>query len=154
MPSSKIIKLLLYLLLGRWLDNIKLLRSVDLTDKSTHLLYFDAALARHDARDVVQAFKSMSAREFKDYALGVPKREADLPDVSLSVADGEIKLDGTPFLSFEDDIPETERDFIGRLLQKAYRARAGNCVPHVVAVYDDGEARAVDNFLKKLRAGQ
>lgn len=36
----------------------------------------------------------------------------------------------------------------------AYRARTGNLLAHVVAVYDAGEARAVENFLKKRRAGQ
>ena len=38
--------------------------------------------------------------------------------------------------------------------QRAYRARTGNRLAHVVAVYDEGEARAVDNFLKKHRAGK
>ena len=32
--------------------------------------------------------------------------------------------------------------------------RRGNLVPHVVPVYDQGEARAVDAFLKKYRSGK
>jgi len=36
----------------------------------------------------------------------------------------------------------------------AARAWAGQCIPHVVPVYDEGEARAVDNFLKKYRASK
>ena len=34
------------------------------------------------------------------------------------------------------------------------RAWAGSCLAHVVPCYDEGEARAVDNFLKKHRAGK
>lgn len=129
------------------------MRRLDLTDKSTHLLYLDDALKRYEKQDVLAAFKSMSSREFKEFALGGgATRKADLPEVALSISEGEIRLDGTPFLSFEEEIPEEERDFIGKLLQKAYRARAGNLLPHVVAVYGEGEARAVDNFLKKHRA--
>lgn len=30
-------------------------------------------------------------------------------------------------------------------------SRKGNLLPHIVAVYDQGEARAVDSFLKKYR---
>jgi len=51
-----------------------------------------------------------------------------------------------------EELPEAERSFIGKLLKAGYKARKGDCIPHVVAVYDDGEARAVDNFLKKHRA--
>lgn len=36
--------------------------------------------------------------------------------------------------------------------QQLTRAWKGKCLAHVVPVYDAGEARAVDNFLKKLRA--
>jgi type IV secretory pathway TrbF-like protein len=57
-------------------------------------------------------------------------------------------------LAFEEDLEPEERDFIGKILQAAYRARRGSLVPHVVAVYDQGEARAVDNALKKIREGK
>lgn len=75
-----------------------------------------------------------------------------LPDVDLTYSRGVIALDGEPVLSYDDELPEAERSFIGKLLKAGYKARRGDCIPHVVAVYDDGEARAVDNFLKKHRA--
>ena len=57
-------------------------------------------------------------------------------------------------LAVEEELPAEERDFIAKTLKAAYRARRGDCLAHVVPVYDEGEARAVDNFLKKLRAGK
>ena len=35
-----------------------------------------------------------------------------------------------------------------------YQARKGGLIPFVVPVYDKGEARAVQNMLKKYRAGK
>jgi len=44
------------------------------------------------------------------------------------------------------------RKWISGLMERAYNARHGGNLAHVVEVYDEGEARAVDNFLKKLRS--
>jgi len=67
---------------------------------------------------------------------------------------GVVALDGRPLMALNDDLPDDERDFLARTIKAAYRARRGDCIAHVIAVYDDGEARAVDNFLKKLRASR
>jgi hypothetical protein len=138
-----------------WLANVKMLRGIDLSNKSTHLLYLEDALAAHDRKDVVKALKAMSSREFKDWATGrKPDKPEELPEVALSISQGEIALDGTPLLELDEDLPDEERDFIGKLLRAGYRARAGHCLAHVVAVYDEGEAWAVDRFLKDLRASK
>lgn len=137
-----------------WVDNIRYLRKIDLSGKASHLLYLDAAIQRHqDKKLVIDHFKKDSYRDFAAWANGTnhPPREV-LPDVDLTFSRGKISLDDEPLLSYEDALPEAERAFIGKLLKAGYKARQGDCIPHVVSVYDDGEARAVDNFLKKHRA--
>lgn len=96
-------------------------------------------------------FEHDSFREFKAWVR--PRLPAPtMPDVELHVQDDEISIDGVPMLAFDEDLDAEERDFIAQGLRDLYRARRGNCLAHVVAVYDPGEARAVENFLKKLRA--
>lgn len=139
-----------------WMDNVKMLRKVDLTGKAVHLLYLNEAIARYgDKRLVLEHFKADSARDFQAWARGQKALPAPaLPDVELTVSKGWFYLDEKPLLAMEEELPAEERDFIGKVLKAAYRARRGDCLAHVVPVYDEGEARAVDNFLKKLRAGK
>jgi len=138
-----------------WLDNVRMLRGLDLSGKASHLLYLDDAIKQHgNKRIVLDHFKSLSARDFAAWARGpVESREA-LPDVDVSIRAGVVALDGRPLMALNDDLPDDERDFLARTIKAAYRARRGDCIAHVIAVYDDGEARAVDNFLKKLRASR
>jgi len=136
-----------------WSDNIRYLRKIDLTGKSIHLLYLDEAIQRHqDKKLVFEHFKADSQRDFQAFARGEVGEREVLPDVDLTVKDGRILLDGKMFMKYADDLPDGERDFLARTLKAAYKARLGDCIAHVVAVYDEGEARAVDNFLKKHRA--
>lgn len=92
-------------------------------------------------------------REFKVWATGRGARaESLVPEVSMSFREGTIYADDTPIMSMEDEADETYREPIADVLRGAFRAWKGKCLAHVVPVYDAGEARAVDNFLKKLRA--
>lgn len=54
-------------------------------------------------------------------------------------------------LTFAEEFPVERRALIADQLKAAARAWAGQCIAHVVPCYDEGEARAVDNFLKKYR---
>lgn len=137
-----------------WKDNVKLLRKLDLTGKAAHLLYLQEALNRHqDKKLVIDHFKNDSSRDFQAWAQGDGSKVEDLvPDVDVTVAHGHIVLDGRPLLAFDDALPDEERSFIGKILRAGYKAREGNCLAHVVSVYDAGEARAVDRFIKELRA--
>ncbi|MBU0927208.1 MAG: hypothetical protein KKA67_05625 [Spirochaetes bacterium] len=139
-----------------WTDNVKMLRNIDLSGKAVHLLYLDAALQRHqDKKLVLEHLKADSARDFAEWARGMGEEPEELvPDIKLTYGGGRIALDGKPFLEYDEALPDDERSFIGKLLKAGYKARQGNCIAHVVPVYDDGEARAVDNFLKKHRAGK
>lgn len=135
-----------------WLQYRKILGPLDLAGHVAKLEFFDRAMKLHDSRKLVlEHFKKDTWREFRAFA--VPAEEADpLPDVALSISRAGISLDGEELVAFSEDLPEDERGFIGGVLRAAYRARRGECLAHVVAVYDEGEARAVDLFLKKLRA--
>lgn len=134
-----------------YLENRKFLGKVDLSGHVQKLIFLPAALSRYERREVLSHFKTDSYRDFKAFAVPTLPRP-DLPDVDLSVRDGELMLDGEGLMEFAEELPDEEREFVTRTLKAAYRARRGSCLAHVVPVYDEGEARAVDNFLKKLRA--
>jgi len=102
-------------------------------------------------REVLSHFKRDSLREFVAW-IRPRELEAPLPDVDLEVEGDDLLLDGEPSLAFAPGLPASERSFIARTLEAAYRARRGDCLAHVVAVYDRGEAIAVDRFLKELRS--
>lgn len=128
----------------------------DLSGHASKLRYLDIALERHgDRKLVLERFWRMGRHEFEAWARG-PRllSEGGLPDVDCRILDGELLLDGEPVLALEEGLDEGERDFIASTLQAAYRARAGQCLAHVVAVYDQGEARAVDRFLKERRGAR
>jgi len=139
-----------------WSDYTRYLRKLDMTGKTIHLLYLDEAIQRHqDKKLVFDHFKNDTQRDFVAFARGEPAEEADpLPDVELTVKGWKILLDDKVVMAITDTLPDEEKDFLARTLRAAYKARTGNRLAHVVAVYDEGEARAVDNFLKKHRAGK
>lgn len=139
-----------------WSDHVRYLRKIDMTGKALHLLYLDEAIQKHqDKKLVFEHFKADSQRDFIAFARGESKPESDpLPDVDLTFKGSRILLDGKMMMAVSDDLPDDERNFVASTLRAAYRARTGNRIAHVVAVYDEGEARAVDNFLRKYRAGK
>jgi hypothetical protein len=135
-----------------YIDNRKLLAHVPLAGNVRKLALLEDALRLHDRREVLAHFKADSLRAFEEWVSPKKRLLPELPDVELSVKDDEILLDGTPLLSFDDELADEERDFIAKGLRDLYRARRGGCIAHVVPCYDEGEARKVDNDLKKLRA--
>jgi hypothetical protein len=134
-----------------WLDYKKLLQGIDLSGQVSKLRVFSQAVKRHGEKATLQHFKKDNYQDFHRFALPRPKTD-QLPDVDVSVKEGTLYIEGTEALTVSDDLDKPEIAFIVGVLKSAYRARLGNLLPHVVAVYDKGEARAVDNFLKKYRA--
>lgn len=130
-----------------------MLRKIDLSNRAVHLLYLDDALANHERREVVSHLRADTFREFKVWATGREARaESLVPNVSMSFREGTLYADDTPIMTMEDEADDVYREPIAEVLRGAFRAWKGKCLAHVVPVYDSGEARAVDNFLKKLRA--
>lgn len=136
-----------------FLENRRLLGDMKLTGHVSKLALLSEALRKHDRREVLRHFKTDSFRAFKAW-VRPDLIAADLPDVDLSIKDGRISVDGQGVMEFSPDIPPEEKDFVSRVLKAAYKARQGSCQAHVVSVYDNGEARAVDEFLKRYRAGK
>lgn len=135
-----------------WIDNTKYLRNMDLSNKSRHLLFLDRAIKRHGRKEAISRMVDMSAREYGLWATGAEDEEP-LPLIAFRVRGDDVLIDNAPALSFRELEPR-KRELIADVLKAAARAWAGQCIPHVVPVYDEGEARAVDNFLKKYRASK
>jgi hypothetical protein len=95
------------------------------------------------------AFWEKSYRDFKAWVRPGLKPPT-LPDADIQMKGDKVLLDGKHVMTL--DVEPQERDFLGKLLKAGYQARKGNCLAHVVAVYDEGEARAIDRYLKELRA--
>jgi len=137
-----------------WLANRKLLARVPLEGRVSKLVHFQAALDYHqDHKLVMDHFKADSYDDFKRFARPDLKQDR-LQPVNFTMSDTGILIEGEPVLLWPDTFPEPDRDWLGGILGRAYQARAGGNLAHVVEVYDQGEARAVDNFLKKLRAAK
>jgi len=137
-----------------YLANRKALAKIPLEGNVQKLLFLETALRDHERREVFSHFRTDSYREFVAWAVPAALPSPELPPVDFSIRAGAIFLNGDEVGQLAETLPTEERDFVSATLRAAYRARAGNCLAHVVPVYDTGEARAVDNFLKKLRASK
>lgn len=137
-----------------YIDNRKLLSRVKLKGNLTKLaLLSDALRAHEDPREVLAHFKADTFRDFRDWVYPqLPPPE--LPEVEFRIRGDSVFLDGVEALTFGEELPADRRSLIADQLRAAARAWAGSCLAHVVPCYDEGEARAVDNFLKKHRAGK
>jgi hypothetical protein len=141
-------------LAGAWIDYRKVLARIPMDGRISKLVYLPAAMERYqDTKTVLDHFKRDSWEEFKRYA----RPDLDRPGLSpvdFTLTPSGALVNGKPVLLWPDTLPELDRDWLGGILGRAYQARAGGNLAHVVEVYDQGEARAVDNFLKKLRAAR
>jgi len=131
-----------------WLD-VKAVRSIPIEGNVSKLRIFHQAMKRHELPEILKHYKDDSFIEFENFALGGGYEEITYPEVSIRFAKGEFSVNGKPVLKIEDT---EESEFVGEVLKRAYKAREGGRYPHVVSVYGEGEARAVDGFLKKFRA--
>lgn len=138
-----------------WMRWGKAIGRFKMTGHVRKLLFLNAAMENHRSQEkVLEHFKKDSSREFEAWARGSKRIAGEgLPDVDVSIQGNTLLLDGEEVLEMEEGLPDEEKAFLSSVLRDAYRARAGKCIPHVVPVYDKGEARAIDNFLKKRRAG-
>lgn len=136
-----------------WLAFGEELKNFALDGHISKIRYLNKALERHkDKKKVVQAFKTKTAREFQEYALGPKLLETNFPDVDIEIKDDEILLDGEALLTLDEELTEEEKNFISSILLTAYKVRKGGYLVHISGVYDMGEAKAVDNFIKKRRS--
>jgi len=133
-----------------YLDNRKALGAFLLHGHIEKLGLLSRAVSQFGKREAVGHFKKDSYREFAEWV--APKAIAeDLPDVAVKLRADGISIDGEAVLLWPTDYPDPERKWLGSVVERAYKARYGGNLAHIVSVYDEGEARAVDLFLKKHR---
>jgi len=121
------------------------------------LRFLEKALETHNKKEVFDRLKNDTFRNFKAFAINHNTFErskenlepAYQPQIEISAK--RIKIDGKNILKLDPDLEETTREEIGDYLREVYRIRAAGNKPLVVEVYDDGEIRAVSNFLKRHR---
>jgi hypothetical protein len=76
------------------------------------------------------------------------------PKIRIRIDGGRILIDGQNILNIPDTVPEKVRESVTRDLAETFRIRASGNEPFIVETYGRGEQRAIDNFLKKHRAGK
>jgi hypothetical protein len=135
-----------------WLTHRKLLAKVALEGRIQKLLYVSAALDKHqDRKAVLDHFRKDPVDAFKAWALPDIEPEGIQPEAEVKAGTEGISVSGKLSLLWATDYPADERRWLGGVVERAYRARSGGNMAHVVSVYDAGEARAVDLFLKRHR---
>jgi len=87
-------------------------------------------------------FASKEAPSGKESAVFIPE---------IKVTARRVTVDGINLLNFSRDISEPIREELGGYLKRIYEIRSRDNVPHIVDVYDEGEARAIENYLRRHR---
>lgn len=134
-----------------YLDNRKALGKFPLKGHVEKLRLLNEAVDKYGKREAITKFKSSTLKEFIRW-VRPSQLVAELYRVKALVDDQGILIEGKPKVYWSKELDELERKWISSLMERAYNARNGGNLAHVVEVYDEGEARAVDNFLKKLRS--
>jgi hypothetical protein len=136
-----------------YLDNRKSLGSFPLHGHVEKLGLLNQAVKQYGRRDAISHFKKDTFKAFSEWIK--PKQiTEDLTDVEIRLIAEGIEIGGEPVLLWPTDYPEPDRKWLGSVVERAYQARAGGNQALVLSVYDDGEARAVELFLKRHRAGK
>jgi len=132
----------------------KRLSRTNLSGHVSKLRYLPRAAELHGEGEAVETFKAASVRSFIEYATGEEERpySLELPAISASINRGRVMIDGKSIAAIDEGLEEEEKTFFIDILRGAYQARKSGLLPHIVPVYSKGEARAIDNFLKKHRA--
>ena len=115
------------------------------------LRYLRLALSNHRASDVFKRIVSLSFRKFLDYARG-PSERSDIPDLEIKITSQKIMIDGINILNFDPELDIHVKEELGGYLKQIYKIRATGNVPHIINVYDDDEARAVERYLSRHRS--
>ena len=101
------------------------------------LRFLEQALHRHNEEEVYKKLVSVSLRQFKSYALADPSERSDESvEVGIAITDQGIMINGKLQIALKE---------IKKIVE------SGN-EPIIIGVYDRGEKRAIQGFLKRYRA--
>lgn len=118
------------------------------------LRYLEMALQKHDPAEVFKRLKSESFRNFKDFAEGSERSDSqryhEPQDFTLSATKEGIALDGKPLLSFDPDLPETDRKGISNAVKDYYRIVRGNLKSITFEVASEEEEKEIARHLSTI----
>lgn len=136
-----------------WLTHKKLLGRIKLEGHASKLVFLENALSLHgDPKLVLEHLRTDSYRAFKEFSTPKKKKSKKaLPSGEIRVRGDTVTMGGSPIVVFPEEVSEETRERVVELLRDAGKAWAGNCLAHVSPVYDEGEARRLDNALKDIR---
>ncbi len=125
---------------------------------SAHKLrYLDEALKNHPEDEVWNHVVSDSLRTFRVWAeneSSIVNGGQESNPVKVEVTGTGILVNGVNVLNVPKELPAEERDKLKKRLKEVYRIEAAGNLPYIVETQSPGEQRAIDNFLKKFRAGK
>ena len=118
------------------------------------LRFLEKALELHKPGEVFKRIVSDSLRAFREYAS--PSERSDNLSVQqytpeIEVTARRIIVDGKNILNFPRDLDERSKEEIINYFRRIYEIRATGNMPYILNVYDEQEAHAVDNFLRRYR---
>ena len=119
------------------------------------LRYLEQALKIHASGKVFQRIAHDTFRQFREYAGGLSERSDTepalqyMPDIQITAK--RIMVDGKNILNFSRDLDEKIKDELTDYLKQIYEVRATGNQPYVFSLYDENEARAVENYLRRHR---
>jgi len=115
------------------------------------LRYLEAALANHpkSEEEVYKRIAGDTFQTFRDWALTTGRKPRYTP--SVKVTSTRIMVDGKNVLNIAEDLPDQEKKTLASYLKAVYEIRATGNEPFILETYDEGEQRAIMNFLKKYR---
>jgi len=144
----------------RFIDyNPELKKSGFSIDRNTNkLLFLETALANHSNKDAV--FRHIAQDNYVDFVeyAKTPdgKRKLPPPAPKIKIEKGKILVDGMNILNIPDELPEGEKETLGKYLSEVYAIRAKGNEPLVIETYDEQESRILKNrvmaLLKEIRA--
>lgn len=122
------------------------------------LRFLELALENHRNKDdVFERIANNTFREFKIWAQqpdGYKKAAPEEIIVRVKIDGDKLFVDGINILKFDKALSNKLREAVAADLRETFKARKSGNLPYIVETYDKGEQRAIENFLKKFRAGR
>lgn len=120
------------------------------------LRFLEAALQHHQSSQVFKRLMADSLRKFAEYAIGLPAVEHSEKPVKQYIPDIRITpkmiiVDGKNILRLDPGLDETIKKELIEYLKRIYEIKGTGNIPYILNVYDDKEARTVENYLKRRR---
>jgi hypothetical protein len=134
-----------------WLKYRKDLEKVGFSDEDgpTKLPYVDRALTLYRKKDVFQAVKDMSLRQFISFARG--EAEAPSPESDIRVKGNQVYIGDRLAVTLDEDLDPKTRGYLEGVIVEAGKALEAGEVILPVRLYDMDELRRFERAAEKLK---